>query len=166
MYKANPFNPMLSEHFDLFTLCRSDTAEAQGIHNLPPDEEVIANLSALCRAVLEPIVAHFDLPLTVISGYRCPRLNEEVGGVENSQHLVGQAADILVGGLRNDELARWIIDTIEFDEVILEMFDPAHGEYGWVHVSFAQGTNRRKVTTFDGTDYHDGFQYFDLSGKG
>lgn len=163
-YKADPFNPMLSDNFDLFTMCQSDTAGENGIQNIPGDPEVIANLSALCRNVLEPALAHFDLPLCITSGYRCPRLNRAVGGLDTSQHLSGEAADIMMAGLRNDELARWIIDNTAFDEVILEKFDPACGEYGWVHVSYSRQGNRGRVFTFDGHAYHAGFHYLDLSG--
>lgn len=165
MYKANQFNPMLSEHLDLFTLCQSETAERLGIHNMPHNEEVLENLRLLCVNVLNPAIVHFDLPLFVTSGYRCPRLNEEVGGLPDSQHLYGQAADVMMGGIRNDELAKWLIDSTDFDELILEKYDPRCGEYGWVHVSYSSTTNRRRVTTFDGETFHDGFHYFDLSKK-
>jgi zinc D-Ala-D-Ala carboxypeptidase len=163
VYKANQFNPMLSEHLDLFTLCQSETAERLGIHNMPHSNEVIENLRALCLNVLNPAIVHFDLPLFVTSGYRCRRLNDEVGGLPDSQHLIGQAADVMMGGIRNDELALWLIDNAEFDEVILEKFDPRCREFGWVHVSFTKGRNRKRVTTFDGSTYHEGFHYFDLS---
>ena len=166
MYKANQFNPMLSPDLDLFTLCQSETAERLGIHNLPQDEAIIENLRCLCLNVLNPAIVHFDLPLFVTSGYRCPRLNAEVGGRPDSQHLSGQAADIMMGGIRNDELALWIIANTDFDEVILEKFDPKCGEYGWVHVSYRDGGNRNRVTTFDGTAFHEGFHYFDLGPKG
>jgi len=162
MYKGNQFNPMLSEHLDLFTLCQSETAERLGIHNMPHSPEVIDNLGQLCLNVLNPAIINFDLPLFVTSGYRCKRLNDEVGGLPESQHLYGQAADVMMGGIRNDELALWIIENADFDEVILEKYDPKCREYGWVHVSYAAGKNRKRVTTFDGRKYHEGFHYFDL----
>lgn len=165
MTLTDPLNPQLSAHFDLMTLCQSETALEQGIYNMPREVRVIANLTALCTHVLEPLIDHFDLPLNVTSGYRCPQLNAAVGGIEGSQHITGEAVDIMMGGLRNDELARWIIDNLPFDEVILEKFDPRVGEYGWVHVSYVEGANRGKVTTFDGQTYHEGFHYFDLSGQ-
>lgn len=163
MYKANPLNPMLSADLDLFTLCQSDTAAELGIYNLPHDPAIIGRLTRLCQQVLQPAITHFDLPLFVTSGYRCPRLNTQIGGLPNSQHLTGEAADIMMGGIGNDVLARWIIDNTQFDEVILEKFDPRCGEYGWVHVSCCESGNRKKVSTFDGDTFHDGFHYFDLS---
>lgn len=163
MFKTNQHNPMLSQHFDLFTLCASETAEAQGFSNLPQDPDVISNLSLLCRNVLDPAVVYFDLPLNVTSGYRNTRLNTEIGGLPDSQHLTGQAADVMMGGLRNDELARWFIDNVDFDALILEKFDPRCGQYGWVHISYAGGSNRRHVSTFDGARFHEGLHDFDLS---
>ena len=59
-YRANQHNPMLSKHFDLFTLCASETAEAQGWHNLP-EAEVIENLRALCTHILDPLVDQLTL---------------------------------------------------------------------------------------------------------
>ena len=38
-------------------------------------------------------------PVVVTSGYRCPVHNEAVGGVNNSQHIYGRAADIYVPGM-------------------------------------------------------------------
>lgn len=162
-YKTNPLNPMLSKDLDLFTLCYSDTAAELGINNLPQDPVVLGNLTRLAQQVLQPAITHFDLPMFVTSGYRCPQLNAKIGGLPQSQHLVGEAADIMMGGIANDTLARWIIDHTDFDEVILEKFDPRCGEYGWVHVSCKDSGNRKKVSTFDGDTFHDGFHYFDLS---
>ena len=45
-------------------------------------------------ALLDQIRAHFDRPMTITSGCRCPQHNRQVGGAEHSQHLVGKAADV------------------------------------------------------------------------
>ena len=45
---------------------------------------------------------------------------------------------------------------LPFDELILEKFDPASENWGWVHVSYAGAQNRGKISTFDGRAYHDG----------
>jgi uncharacterized protein YcbK (DUF882 family) len=49
--------------------------------------------------VLEMVREHYNAPVTINSGYRCPTHNKEVGGVPNSQHLLGTAADIVVKGV-------------------------------------------------------------------
>lgn len=54
--------------------------------------------------VLEDIRAHFNKPVIVTSGYRTPEYNAKIGGVKNSQHTKGTAADIQV----SDIPARWV----------------------------------------------------------
>ena len=41
----------------------------------------------LCREVLEPLRQHVGKPIRISSGYRCPALNKDAGGVATSQHL-------------------------------------------------------------------------------
>ena len=60
-------------------------------------------------AVLETIRAHFDAPVMVMSGCRCASHNADRGGVEDSQHLIGRAADISVAGIE----ARLVQDYID-----------------------------------------------------
>jgi hypothetical protein len=45
-------------------------------------------------AILEITRALFGKPIIIESGYRCPKHNKEVGGVPDSAHLTGEAADI------------------------------------------------------------------------
>jgi Peptidase M15. len=93
----------LSPHFTVGEFFRSGTAIRLGIDNNPdahPGEgistaEVLENLRALCTEVLEPLRRRVGRVI-VTSGYRCKELNKAVGGVWNSQHLKGEAADIFV----------------------------------------------------------------------
>ena len=93
----------LSPHFTVGEFFRSGTAIRLGIDNNPdahPGEgistaEVLENLRALCTEVLEPLRKRVGRVI-VTSGYRCQELNKAVGGVWNSQHLKGEAADIFV----------------------------------------------------------------------
>ena len=93
----------LSPHFTVGEFFRSGTAIRLGIDNNPdahPGEgistaEVVENLRALCTEVLEPLRRRVGRVI-VTSGYRCQELNKAVGGVCNSQHLKGEAADIFV----------------------------------------------------------------------
>ena len=93
----------LSPHFTVGEFFRSGTAIRLGIDNNPdahPGEgistaEVMENLRALCTEVLEPLRRRVGRVI-VTSGYRCQELNKAVGGVWNSQHLKGEAADIFV----------------------------------------------------------------------
>ena len=93
----------LSPHFTVGEFFRSGTAIRLGIDNNPdahPGEgistaEVVENLRALCTEVLEPLRRRVGRVI-VTSGYRCQELNKAVGGVWNSQHRKGEAADIFV----------------------------------------------------------------------
>ena len=67
------------------------------------------NLQILAEQ-LEVLREHFQKPITINSGYRSPEHNAKVGGTENSQHLLGKAADIVIDGISPDEVA----DAIEF----------------------------------------------------
>jgi len=86
----------LSENFTLGELLRSDTAERheklkQEQYNPPP--EIVENLQYLARTALQPIRSLLGSPLRISSGYRCPGINELVGGSATSQHCLGEAAD-------------------------------------------------------------------------
>ena len=119
-------NMELSDYFSLWEFTRSATAERLGINNelhLPEDAWIIDNLSVLCRSVLDPVRRFLGRPVCVTSGYRCCRLNEEVGGVSTSQHREGKAADINFYGIHEDwiKLAWWAVtnDHIPIDQFIV-----------------------------------------------
>ena len=81
------------KYFSLSEFSHSDTAVSLGIDNTVP-WEYIPKIQHLVHCVLDPIREHWGLPIRVTSGYRCPELNEEMGGVEDSYHMDGCAADI------------------------------------------------------------------------
>lgn len=59
--------------------------------------------------ILQNIRDHFGKPITITSGYRCPKHNADktVGGAKNSKHLYGMAADIKVDGVAPAEVAKY-----------------------------------------------------------
>lgn len=139
----------LSQNFTLAEFTRSAAALRLGIDNSPSDT-VVSNLRSLCCNVLQPLRNHLRAPLYITSGYRCPALNRAVGGVQNSQHLCGQAADLRIPfrpGTTKPDLAlarQWmefIRNTLPFDQLILE--HTSAGTY-WIHVSFSPDRNRRQ----------------------
>lgn len=67
------------------------------------------NLKVLAEQ-LEILREHFGAPIKINSGYRSAKHNAKIGGEENSQHLLGKAADIVVEGISPDEVA----DAIDF----------------------------------------------------
>ena len=144
----------LTEHFTLAEFERSATAARLHIDNRVP-AELVPNISNLCEQVLEPLREHFQEAVYVTSGYRCPQLNKAVGGVANSQHMRGEAADIcpIVGGRpdstspearrRLREWAEWIMDNCPFDQLLRER----RGNSCWLHVSLRRaGRNRQMVS--------------------
>ena len=134
----------VSMHFTIEELCASDTAKARGISNKPNTEQII-NLVYLAANVLEPLRVAMGEPIKIGSGFRSPALNKAVGGVGNSQHMKGQAADLCIDG-DIEKGKRWfnyIRLHLPFDQLIWE--HNSKGSY-WVHVSFrSDGKNRRNV---------------------
>jgi len=136
----------LSKNFTMAEFTKSQTAERQGIDNTPEGDHLDAAV-ALFENVVQPVRDHFGV--TVLnSGYRSPDLNAAVGGSSKSQHCKGEAADIECPGTPNAELAEWIKDNLDFDQLILEFYTPGIPDSGWVHVSYkANGENRKSVLT-------------------
>ena len=81
------------KYFKMKEFSHSDTTVSLGIDNTIP-KECVRNIEHLVHCVLDPIREHWGLPIRVTSGYRCPELNAEVNGVEESYHMEGCAADI------------------------------------------------------------------------
>ena len=133
-------------HFTIEELFASATAKAKGIDNTPNMQQMI-NLVYLAAYVLEPLRMAMDEPIKIGSGFRCQKLNKAVGGVYNSQHMKGQAADICIDGdiAKGKRWFNYIKDHLPFDQLIWE--HNAKGTY-WVHVSFVFpdfGKNRHQV---------------------
>ena len=137
----------LSESFHISEFTRSQTASRQGIDN-SPSQEHLDNLVQLCTYVLEPVCVAYQTKVEVSSGYRSPALNTAVGGSKTSQHCNGMAADIEIPGIDNCDLAAWIADNLEFDQLILEFHRHEAGPNdGWVHVSYNPLGCRKQVLT-------------------
>jgi hypothetical protein len=135
----------LSKNFTLAEFTKSQTATRRGIDNTPEGEHMEA-AKELFENVVQPVRDQFGV--TVInSGYRGPELNEAVGGSSNSQHCKGEAVDIECPGTANYELAKWIEDNLDFDQLILEFYTPGIPDSGWVHVSYKSEGNRKSVLT-------------------
>lgn len=90
---------------------------------------------ALCATLLEPVRAHFGVPVFVHSGYRCRELNDEIGGATDSQHMKFEAADFHVPGVPFETVFDWIRKDsgLQFGQVILEGWEA--GKPSWIHLS-------------------------------
>lgn len=122
-------------------LIYSETASRNGIDNRPRTKEMCC-LYDLIDNVLNPICRAIG-QLSINSGYRCEELNRLVGGVPNSQHILGQAADIrcAMKGKNNqeylDKVQEWMKREKNFDQLI--RYDT------FIHVSYKATNNRRMV---------------------
>ena len=135
----------LSENFSLAEMTKSQTALRKGIDNIP-DQTSIDNMAKLCTEILQPVRDHYGIPFTPSPGDRRPELCIAGGSNIKSHPAKGQAADFEVPGISNMELAEFIIETLPFDQLILECF--TGGNTGWVHCSYVHEP-RKEVLTYD-----------------
>ena len=152
----------LSKNFSLEEMEKSSTAIRLGIKNKAGAGE-IKNLGDLCYEILEPVRIKFDKPVTITSGYRSPQLSEAIGSKSTSQHCTGNACDMEIAGVSNLEVALWIENHCDFDQLILEYYT-GEPNSGWIHVSYKDGSNRKQVLTFDGKSYKNGLPEAKWSG--
>ena len=145
-------NMRLTNNFSLEEFERSDTAKRLGIDNHVP-QFAIARLRTLCEKVLQPVRNHFGIPIIITSGYRCPALNNAVGGAPSSQHMKGEAADFYINAppLTLRDIYLWMVDNLSFDQLIWEV-RPLRQAQGrptnskWIHVSYKnEKANRQQV---------------------
>ena len=144
---------MLSKNFSLQEMVKSQTAERKGIDNVPNDQQV-EELVKVCVNILQPVRDHYGIPFTVSSGFRSPELCIAVGSNMKSQYAKGQAADFEVPGISNMELAEFIRDNLEFDQLILECYQG--GNTGWVHCSYVHEPRKQLLTYDRSNGYREG----------
>lgn len=123
----------LSDNFTLAEMIATNTGAPNA-----PDERATEKLLYLASFILQPIRDRWGL-IRVTSGYRSPAVNLKVGGQASSQHLFGEAADIIPLGARITDVYRWIAEEsrIAFGQCIYE----SRGN-DWIHISLPR-TGRR-----------------------
>lgn len=131
---AKVVNPktIKSDFFSLEEFTRSSTAKRLKIDNTPSDE-VVRNIQYGVQMVLDPLRRILQAPINITSGYRCPTLNKAVGGVSNSWHTKGNAADLRI---KDEEEAKAIFQVLKtlpsVDTVLFE-----HSKTSiWMHVQW------------------------------
>lgn len=141
----------ISEYFYLSEVTKSSTALRFKIKNIPKKED-IERAKALAKNVLDKVRIKFG-PYSPSSWFRNLALNFKVGGVWNSDHLYGGAADIEVPTVNNYKLAEWIHKNCTYDQLILEHYDSKNPWSGWVHVSYREGKNRKQPLKYNNGKY-------------
>jgi D-alanyl-D-alanine dipeptidase len=129
----------LSDHVSLAEFEYSPTAVKLGIVN-KMNAEQIEKAKLVCANCFEPIRAKVKKPIRVNSGFRSLLLNKKIGGSKTSQHLKGEAMDL---DLHDRNLFNWIIDNVDFDQLIYEFGTVTHAD--WFHISYSKGKNRKQV---------------------
>lgn len=134
-----------SPHFSKAEMNHSGVALKLGIDNTPTEAEE-ENLQALCKMVLEPLRLRFGR-IIIVSGYRSPALNKAIRGKQNSQHLLGEAADIHVA---SEAEGRRYFDYIRlhlpFDQLLFE--HAMRNGCCWLHVSYRRAPQRNRHEAF------------------
>lgn len=123
-----------TKNFSYDELIASDTAKRLGLDNTPTYEEK-EKLRRLAEEILQPIRDAWKSPIIVNSAYRSEAVNKAVGGVKNSQHRLGEAADITIGGKeRNRKLFNFIYKLIQKGTIkVGQLIDEYN--YQWIHIS-------------------------------
>ena len=108
----------LSENFTYKEFFDSPTAKKLGINNTTDKALILNNIKELVFHILQPLRDKFNVPIHINSGYRCLKLNAAIGGVPSSQHVMGQAADIVVEGKKPIEVAKMIVEMgLPYDQI-------------------------------------------------
>lgn len=131
----------LTQNFKLSEFIDSPTATRKGFtEQYNPSEDVVASIESLVINLIQPL--RNLLPngiIAISSGYRCKRVNDAVGGKDNSQHLLGDAADCSYyeNGVKNNKklLKTLISSSLVYDQAIEEY------QGSWIHLSY---TTKRK----------------------
>ena len=115
----------LSNHFLLAEFCNWKKYP----QNIPTIQQ-IANMAYGCRQLLEPAREAIDCPIIINSGFRNSRVNAQVGGVRNSQHLQGCAADIRP---KDPKQFQRLVDFLKAHTLTDQLLTGP----GWLHISWA-----------------------------
>ena len=121
--KENLNETQLSSHFKL-----SEFLNVGKCPDNKPTLQDVANMTYGCIMLLEP-ARQVVGPIIINSGFRCEAVNRRVGGVRNSQHLVGQAADIRP---LNPQQFQSLVDFLKSWEYTDQLLTGP----GWLHVSW------------------------------
>ena len=134
------------KYFSVEELTSSATAQREGIDNRPPTSAYHL-LHVLVEQLLDPIREAWGAPILVSSGYRCKELNALVGGVKNSHHMLGCAADLIAGSKAEHRKLFELIQQmqqagkIRFTQLIAE------NDFRWIHISYVPSDLRCQVVS-------------------
>ncbi|MCH5240443.1 MAG: peptidase M15 [Muribaculaceae bacterium] len=137
----------LTKNFNLEELTASATAKIRKISNIPNDLQ-ISRLKKLCESILQPLRDKLGLPIKVTSGFRNPSLNKAVRGSAYSQHLKGEAADIVCSN--NKVLWDLICSMILTEEITVGQAIDEHN-LKWIHIFLPDIKHHNQILHIKGT---------------
>ena len=138
-------NQLKSDFFTLEELTKSSTAKRLKIDNTP-NAEILKNLQYGVDMVLDPLRRIIQKPIIITSGYRCEKLNKAIGGVSNSWHQQGNAADIHIADEENAREIFEILKTLPSVDTIL--FEHSSNSQ-WIHVQWNMAKTPRHHYNFN-----------------
>ena len=133
-------------YFTMSELIHSDIADMYNINNMPNIEH-LDNILNLIFYVLQPLREYLKMPVIISGGYRSHNLWQKLKDLgknpaKNSQHLIGQAADIQVMNKDLKMVFNWMKENLPYDQLLFE-YDLKGNK--WIHVSYCHGKNRHNV---------------------
>lgn len=139
----------MSKYFSLKELITSTEAYKRKIDNTPGEEEK-AHLEELME-FMDGIRSAWGSAIIVTSGYRCPELNEAIGGAKKSAHQTGYAVDCVPANNKKKEFFEFCKEYLksrDFDELLFEK--NSKGSI-WCHIALKSidGKQRRKIKTLE-----------------
>jgi len=134
----------ISKHISYKEATFSSTAIRKGIDNTPNDYQ-LQNMRLLAEKIFEPLREWAGHPIAVNSFFRSDALNRAVKGASGSQHTQGRAIDIddTLGGKTNKQMFDYIVENLDFDQIIWEFGNDKNPD--WIHVSYVSADQNRKV---------------------
>ena len=131
----------MGKYFSIKELSYSRIAAEKGINNTPIGD-VKRSLELLIDKCLDPIREKYGKPITVSSGYTNYLVNQLVGGKATSQHLKGEASDIV--GSSDKETRRIFEIAKELGNYDQLLFERNKKGSVWVHISYKAEGNRKQ----------------------
>ena len=135
---------MLAPHFTMVEVVRSSTAKAKGIDNTGPIH-LNRNIGRIAE-FMECVRWYLgDVPIIVSSWYRCPTLNEAIGGSKTSAHMKGLAMDFNHSVLSLEEVFIEVKGSkLPYDQLIIE---GTKGKAEWIHLGLSEDAPRLEAMT-------------------
>lgn len=131
-------------NFKMSELLHSDVANMYHINNTTTNQEHLDNMLNLIFYVLQPLRDIVKCPVVITGGYRSQALWQKLKDLgrnpaKNSQHLTGQAVDLIVPQKYLWEVFKIIKEQLPYDQLLYEYDTQGHR---WIHVSYNHGKNR------------------------